>query len=137
MPITVKWDNAEKTIIYYTFDGAWTWDEFNAVYQEVYAMLDTVQHKVHAIVDLRNSRLLPRDTLTQMRRLTYEQHENGGLTVFITTNAFAKTLYSILSNLYRRAREIFRLASTPQAAYNILHEYDKSVQQEAVSGEAT
>jgi hypothetical protein len=120
MPITVKWDNDEKTIIYYTFDGAWTWDEFNAVYQDVYAMLDTVQHQVHAIVDLRSSRLLPRDTLTQMRRLTYEQHENGGITVFITSNPLARTFYSILSNLYRRAREIFRLATTPQDAYDIL-----------------
>jgi hypothetical protein len=129
MPITVRWDNDTKTIIYYIFDGAWTWDEFNTVYKDVYAMLDTVEHKVHAIVDLRTSRLLPRDTLTEMRRLTYEQHENGGITIFITTNALARTFYSILSNVYRRAREIFRLVNTPEEAYTVIAEYESQHKQ--------
>ena len=132
MPITVQWDNEEKTIIYYTFDGAWTWDEFYAVYRDVYAMLDTVQHPVHAIVDLRSSRLLPRDTLTQMRRLTYEQHENGGMTVFITSNPLAHTFYTLLTNLYRRALEIFRLAATPEEAYQMLATDDEAAMNEVV-----
>jgi len=131
MPITVRWDNNAKTIIYYHFDSAWTWDEFNAVYKDVYAMLDTVQHKVHAIVDLRTSRLLPRDTLTEMRRLTYEQHENGGITIFITDNALARTFYSILSNVYRRAREIFRLVNSPEEAYAVIAEYESQHKQES------
>jgi hypothetical protein len=129
MPITVRWDNDAKTIIYYIFDSAWTWDEFNTIYKDVYAMLDTVEHKVHAIVDLRTSRLLPRDTLTEMRRLTYEQHKNGGITIFITANALARTFYSILSNVYRRAREIFRLVNTPEEAYAVIAEYESQHKQ--------
>jgi hypothetical protein len=131
MPITVRWDNDAKTVIYYTFDSAWTWDEFNTVYKDVYAMLDTIEHKVHAIVDLRTSRLLPRDTLTEMRRLTYEQHENGGITVFITENALARTFYSILSNVYRRAREIFRLVTTPEEAYAVIADYESQHKHES------
>lgn len=120
MPITVRWDNEDKTIIYYVFDRRWTWDEFNVVYQDVYRMLDTVDHTVHAIVDLHNSQLLPADTLTHMRRLTFQQHDNGGITVIITTNFLAQSLYSILSGVYRKALEIFKLAPTVEEAYAII-----------------
>ena len=99
MPITVRWDDDAHTRIYYVFSGAWKWEEFDALYGEVYQMLDTVKHKVHAIVDIRESNLLPQDTLTQMRRLTFQQHENGGITIIITDNRFAHTLYNILTGV--------------------------------------
>src|SRR5690606_34184496 len=112
MPILVRWDDEEKTRIYYEFVGKWTWDEFNTVYEGVYEMLDTVSHKVDAIVDLRYSNLLPQSTLTEMRRLTFQQHENGGITVFITENELAHALFTILTGVLRQAKKIFRIAHT-------------------------
>lgn len=120
MPISVRWDNTEKTCIYYEFIGQWSWDEFDAVYADVYEMLDTVNHKVHAIVDLRNSHLLPQNTLTQMRRLTFQQHENGGITIFITENKFAHTLFNILTGVLREAKRIFRIVHAPAEAYQLI-----------------
>lgn len=124
MPISVRWDNTEKTCIYYEFIGQWSWDEFDAVYADVYEMLDTVKHKVHAIVDLRNSHLLPQNTLTQMRRLTFQQHENGGITIFITENNFAHTLFNILTGVLREAKRIFRIVRTPEEAYQLIESLD-------------
>ncbi len=124
MPISVRWDNTEKTCIYYEFIGQWSWDEFDAVYADVYEMLDTVKHKVHAIVDLRNSHLLPQNTLTQMRRLTFQQHHNGGITIFITENKFAHTLFNILTGVLREAKRIFRIVHTPTEAYQLIESLD-------------
>jgi len=124
MLITVNWNNPEKTCIYYHFVGQWTWDEFDAVYSEVYAMLDTVSHPVHAIVDLRESHLLPYDTLTQMRRLTFQQHPNGGITIFITENPFARSLFNILTGVLSQAKEIFRIVNTVDKAYALLETLD-------------
>lgn len=124
MPITVRWDDEAHTRIYYVFSGSWKWDEFDALYADVYKMLDTVNHKVHAIVDLRESRLVPQDSLTQMRRLTFQQHENGGITVVITDNRFAHTLYSILTGVLRQAKAIFRIAYSPEEAYDLILEHE-------------
>lgn len=120
MPISVRWDNEEKSRIYYEFLNKWTWDEFNAVYADVYTMLDTVSHKVDAIVDLRESQLLPQNTLTEMRRLTFQQHANGGITVFITDNGLVHTLFMILTGVLRQAKKIFRIARTVDEAYAII-----------------
>lgn len=120
MPISVRWDNEGKSCIYYEIVGRWTWDEFNAVYEDVYAMLDTVSHTVDAIVDLRESQLLPQNTLTEVRRLTFQQHENGGITVFITDNGLAHTLFMILTGVLRQAKTIFRIARTVDEAYSIV-----------------
>jgi hypothetical protein len=128
MPISVRWDNETHTRIYYVFSGAWKWDEFDTLYKDVYKMLDTVNHKVHAIVDIRESRLLPQDTLTKMRHLTFQQHENGGITVVITNNRFAHTLYTILTGALRQAKAIFRIAYSPEEAYVLIAEHDGIVE---------
>lgn len=120
MPISVRWDNEEKNRLYYEFLNKWTWDEFDTVYADVYKMLDTVSHKVDAIVDLRESNLLPQNTLTEMRRLTFQQHANGGITVFITDNGFAHAIYGILTGVLRQAKNIFRIARTVEEAYEII-----------------
>ena len=122
MPITVQWHNDKKTTIYYEFVGSWTWYEFDNVYQEVYTMLDTVSHKVDAIVDLRRSQLLPNNTLSEMRRLTFQQHENGGITVFVTDNRFAKSLFTILTGVLKQAKSIFHITSTLDEAHQLLDE---------------
>jgi hypothetical protein len=124
MPITVRWDDDAHTRIYYVFSASWQWDDFDIVYADVYKMLDTVNHRVHAIVDIRQSRLLPQDTLTQMRRLTYQQHANGGITVIITDNRFAHTLYNILTGVLRQAKAIFRIAYSLEEAYELIADYN-------------
>lgn len=122
MAIQVQWDNPEKTVIYYTFEGRWTFKDFNGVYQEVFAMLDTVNHPVHAIVDLSKSPFFPTDTLSEMRRLTFEQHRNGGITVIITQNHMAHAMYNFLRSVYRRFSEVFHLVNSQEAAYQVLEQ---------------
>lgn len=109
MHITVDWYNDKKTIIYYKFEMGWTFKEFNTVYGDVYQMLDTVDHTVHAIVDLTDARLFPVDTLREMRRLTFEQHINGGITVIITQSPMGHSMYGFLKSIYKRFSEVFHL----------------------------
>ena len=120
MNITVEWYNNEKTIIYYKFTLGWTFQEFRDVYQDVYAMLDTVNHTVDAIVDLTDARMFPKNTLTEMRRLTFEQHENGGITVIITDSPMSHAMYNFLQSIHKRFSEVFHLAKTMDEALIIL-----------------
>lgn len=126
MNITVDWYNDQKTIIYYKFKIGWTFQEFRNVYQDVYNMLDTVDHTVDAIVDLTEARIFPKDTLTEMRRLTFEQHENGGITVIITESAMSHTMYNFLKSVHKRFSEVFHLAKTLDKALYILDEPETS-----------
>lgn len=127
MSIEVRWDNDEKTIIYYTFHQGWTFKEFHEVYAEVYEMLDTVNHTVHAIVDLGNTRIFPTDTLREMRNLTFEQHENGGITVIITHSRMAHSLYSVLKSIITQFAQVFHLVHTLDEAYDCIAEHDQRI----------
>ena len=69
MGIVLEWENGQHTIIRWTFSGAWTWDDFEAAQREFHAMLNTVDHNVDVIADLRQSQLLPKDTFANFKRL--------------------------------------------------------------------
>ena len=126
MHISVDWFNTEKTIIYYKFETGWTFREFNTVYSDVYKMLDTVDHKVHAIVDLTSARLFPTDTLREMRRLTFEQHKNGGITVIITQSPMGHSMYNFLQSIYKRFSEVFHLSRSMDDALSIIETYEQN-----------
>ena len=63
MAINVTWDNEEKTILRFTYEGPWDWEEFYASMAEGYAMMDAVGCKVDHIYDISNSPMLPKNAI--------------------------------------------------------------------------
>ena len=47
MSVQVAWDNHEKTIVRYVFEGKWTWDEFYPAYNKAIEMENSVTHRGH------------------------------------------------------------------------------------------
>ncbi|MBC6937874.1 MAG: hypothetical protein DWB42_18890 [Chloroflexi bacterium] len=122
MPVTVEWDNAEKTIIRMAMVGHWTWDEAYAAFADGDQMLDGVNHRVGVIIDLRESKGVPPAALANARKMSEKQHPRAGMTVFVGANAFFLSLWSVFSKVYTLfvRKHTFTFAATIEQAREIL-----------------
>lgn len=100
MGIKVIWDNDEKTIIRYCYDSQWTLSDFNEAYTESRALLNTVDHKVHFIIDIRDSHILPNGALSRGRTITNSPHPNEGRTAIVGANAVIRAVMNLFRRIY-------------------------------------
>jgi len=120
MPIQVYWEDADKTIVRYDFEGAWTWDELYAVYYKAIDMETSVPHRVDIILDMRYSHRIPGNALLHLKNLSEKQPPNVGLSIFVTTNTFLTSMYNMAIKVYGKIAYYFRLAPTLDAAHAMI-----------------
>ncbi len=51
MPVSIRWDNADQTIIYARYEH-WSWDDFYEAIKEVVDLSATVTHPIDVIAHL-------------------------------------------------------------------------------------
>ncbi len=99
MGISVKWDNDEKTIIQYVFDGRWTWNDLYAALDKVKEMSGSVDHRVDAIINFSNADLIPSGSIFSFdgkknaQKLAQKANEARGTIVIAGANGFIKGIY--------------------------------------------
>jgi hypothetical protein len=105
MPARVIWDNEEKNIVRYVFEGKWTLDELYAVMKEEDQMMAAVTHRVDVIVDFQDSGAIPDRLLANFPKIfesSSASHPNVGMTVIIGAAGFAEMLANIFSKVFTR-----------------------------------
>jgi hypothetical protein len=119
MSIKVFWDNPDRSVIRYAYEGRWSLDEFNDAYLEVRKLLDTVAYPVDFIIDVRSSPLIPNGVLSRGRTVALTPHPNEGRTIIIGANSFVRSMADIFQKLYglRGNRIPFLFATTLEEAY--------------------
>jgi hypothetical protein len=123
MPITTDWDNPEKTIIRYHYGGKWNLTEFYAAFETAHKMIDTVNHQVHLIIDVRNSNILPNGVLSQGRTAANRaKHPNQGIIVIVGASGLIRGMFDVFKKLYGRNVDInsYKFASSLEEAHKIL-----------------
>ena len=122
MPVTIEWDNPEKTIVRMEMIGNWTWDEARAGADKGYAMLNSVTYEVGTIIDFSQGSGLPASALSNARSMIQRRHPRTGLTVFVGANAVFMALWNVFSKVYnlfaRKQNSVF--APSVEAARGIL-----------------
>ncbi len=101
MGIIVQWDNAEQTIIRFVYTGQWTFGDLFDAMQVARDFMDSVDHPVHGIVDMQDSKLMPNGALSLGRNVTMRKHPNQGRTIIVGASGFARTLYDVYRKVYR------------------------------------
>lgn len=124
MPIRVIWDNEEKTVIQYLYEGRWTWDDFYKALNQARAMIDTVNHKVDFIVNIKSSSILPENALSRGQSIGSSPHPNQGVTIVVGANSFMQSMYNIFSKVYGKAAGNLKISfvATPEEAQAKLKE---------------
>jgi hypothetical protein len=132
MGIDIKWDNEEKTIILTTYSGEFTWDELEAMNRESEVMLDSVDHEVDILVNLKDL-VLPKNTLANFPKIAQAPsltHSRVGLLVLFGASHFAQTLLDLLGKVYSTAASIV-IVPTLEEAYEVIAEHRQARDQSA------
>lgn len=101
MGIVVQWDNPEQTVIRFVYSGQWTFGDLFDVMQEARVLMDSVDHQVHGIIDMQDSKLMPNGVLSLGRNVTMRKHPNQGKSIIVGASGFARTLYDVYRKVYR------------------------------------
>lgn len=122
MGIVVQWDNPEQTIIRFAYSGQWTFGDLFDAMQESRALMDTVDHQVHGIIDMQDSKLMPNGALSLGRNVTMRKHPNQGKSIIVGASGFARTLYDVYRKVYRTTfdESAFAFATSLEEARQLL-----------------
>ncbi len=128
--IEINWDNDDKTVMRYTYQGQWTWQEFYGVMEQSHQMMDTVDHPVDILVDMRASAQIPQGAVTQFRRIANVRHPNTGTIVAVTEARVARMLYDIFATVFRPIASRYHIVQTIDEAYAAIEDarYQRSTQ---------
>ncbi len=125
MGIIVDWDNPEKTVIRFVYSGQWTFGDLFDAMQASRELMDTVDHPVHGIIDMQESKLMPNGALSLGRNVTMRRHPNQGKSIIVGASGFARTLYDVYRKVYRTTfdESAFAFASTLDEARQLLESH--------------
>jgi hypothetical protein len=125
MSIKVAWDNADRTIISFDFDNRWDWDELYAASDQATEMLDSVDHMVDFIMDIRET-VIPKDFMSHAERLASGSHPRRGVMVVVGVNGLLRTVGSGLRRLFPDATRNLVFAADVEEAYEVIEEKQMS-----------
>jgi hypothetical protein len=123
MSVTVQWDNEDKTLVRYDFEGRWTWDEFYAAYEQGKKLTEAVPYKLFYILypkDNTSQRYLPSNFLSHAVAINRQSDPNAGLTVIVSQSPFVHGLLSVLTTVMRFAGQRYATSRTLDEARAML-----------------
>ena len=101
MPIHITWENEEKTIIRHAYEGKWTVQEYYELIRNNYKHVDSVNHIVDIINDLRNTNQLPSDMIPAIRYAIKNRHPNEGINVMVGASLLIQMLVEAVNKTTR------------------------------------
>lgn len=117
MSVTVRWDNHERTILRYFFEGDWTIEDYYQKLEHGRTMMKGVSHPVCILNDMRRATNYPPNFVTHARTIIKNRPHNTGLAVFLANSAFFNALYRILSQVLPDVSTRYVLAHSEDEAY--------------------
>ncbi len=113
MTITVNWYDDQHTAVVNQLVGTWTWDELFRAIDQTASLMDTVDHPVNIVLDMRQTQHVPTLLPSALRKVANAptmNHRNSGAFVFVGAKSFIKSMFSVFGTLYPRAAEKYRFA---------------------------
>ncbi len=133
MGIHVTWDNEAKTVIRFDFDTTWTWSDFSAAIMEGRALMKTVSHNVHSLLNLPSGMAMPGgNALSNLQRIIRTMPPNMGISVIANGSSLVNALANIVTRVYRAQQ--FITVNSLEAARALLEEYDRTHPQSGQQG---
>lgn len=120
MPVVVRWYDDQQDIIYMHFPPQWTWDDLLATYPLTRDMLDSAEHTIFFIVDLRDAPLLPRGAFDIARMYNDSWHPNAGHAVLVGNLSILRGFVGVLRRLGLKVASMIEFADTPEEAADLL-----------------
>ena len=124
MSIDVNWGKIDT--IHLTFEPGWNWDQLKTAIAESDAMIVSVEHPVHLIIDIRKGGGLPSDFLSRAKDIFAqgEARANEGQRVVVGAGRLLRMAYKSLVAVYGQhlAERPFLFANDIDEAQRLLVE---------------
>ena len=120
MPIHITWENEERTIIRHAYEGKWTIQEYYELIRKNYEHIDSVNHTVDIINDLRNTSQLPGDMIPAIRYAIQNRHPNEGINVMVGASALIQMLVEAVNKTTRMTVTQANYVENLEDAYPII-----------------
>lgn len=127
----VSWDNSERTIIRYTYQNDWNWDDYLDKLLIGRRMMQEVDHQVCVLNDMRQIQQLPPNFLSTARSIISSRPDNTGLCILLTTNIYFKAMYRVLAQILEIVPTQYILVKTEKDAYREIKAW--YIEQEALT----
>ena len=126
MGVEVDWDSSgrvpEESVIYWTFDGEWTWDQFAEMDALAYEMsLEKTPTVVDVLVDMRASKRVPfSGAIGYFSRSIRRNPPNRGSVVIFGASGIVRGLEPVLRRLNPGTSDGYQIIGTIDEAYQFL-----------------
>ena len=123
MGFTVDWIDEARTILCYTVEGKWTWEQFYSARDRARQLADAAEAGlIDTIIDIRNGSLMPNSALTHFRNLSQHSHTRIGVgtAVIVGDNLFVKSMMTVMRTVNGKRMEKFHIAATIEDALALL-----------------
>lgn len=122
MGVRATWDNQEKTVLLFAFDGQWTWDDYYRAREEAHVLMCSVAHRVDVIALMQHSTTItvtPKVLLEFQRAIAFAP-KNWGAVVLVGSSSGVQVFYNTVNRLYRHLSNRLMLAETLDEARALL-----------------
>lgn len=105
MAIEAGWMDETRTVIRYRCVSAWDWTDLHQAVKDSVALMDTVDHEVHQVIDLGTYTQLPKGNALGHFRLVMQVsmgHPHSGHVIMTNPNAFGRVLASTFMRIYSK-----------------------------------
>jgi hypothetical protein len=123
MGISVEWINPEQTILLYTFDAVWCWDNYDAATVYGYQLIAASPYWVDAICDLSRVDSPPPRALSNFARgfcMPVNAPPNLNRLVMVGASGLLRVIGQVVLNRYPQDRDRVLHALTLEQAYQML-----------------
>jgi len=118
MSVHVQWDNEEKTILLWSFEGRWTWGEYDDALKSTNTLLESVEQKVDFIYDVRHMSILPADVVTRFKMYYLKKPEKSRLYLVVGVDSYLRLLWDTFTSLpYARHLKAFYFETLDDARH--------------------
>ncbi len=128
MPVSVQWDNPEKTIIYARYER-WSWDDFYQALDECTRLSATVDHQVYIVCDLVDNLIPKGGTITHAAATIKQDNARVNLIVLVSSNRFVQALTQMSARVVPGFQKKYRMVNSLKAARELIA---SDIQQRAV-----
>ena len=123
MPIKVAWDNQQPLTLRYTYEGAWTWDEYSPCLNQGRDLMATTDEMVCIINDMRAVTKIPPNFISKAHNVIGSRPANTGLALFLTEDKSFQVLYTLLCRLMPSVDANYILTINEAQAYRRLEKW--------------
>jgi hypothetical protein len=121
MPITVEWNDPEKTTFHWKFSGKWTWVEYEASRAKSREMTAERSNEIfYTIADFSSSALLPQNILSQFQKSAQHSSFQLGCAVVVSKSPMVEVFIGVISRVNPKLGRKLKIAHSFEEAQKIL-----------------